>query len=415
VPTALFDATVEVSLAIARHNTMSSALLSTTAGALANGVIQTMTLSPLKIVGILAAACALAFGGFQTFGRASGGDNDKSVPSDASQTVDRPAAILQAVDKIQKDLNESSQKNADLQVEIKKLRDELETLRRSLRDAPASKEQVARRGVDVRTLKGETSSAPVTTKRSQNNGRAMGMGMGMGMGGVSVGGVGGMGMAGMSGGVGGMGMGGMGIGGGGGMGMGGMGPRMMGGGVPQGMFPSNTTGRLNFIANGSLIVVPSPEGEQVTAYYTETGVQKSFRLFDSKDPARNVVPLVTDGLAALRIDGPEISRVAVYTTVDGNWHPQDLRELVEAAHPIIVGQLAAYGLGRHVYAFSAEAKKWDVLTLPEDSSAAPIVQSNAVLVENDGHLYVFGSKSGKWVDIDTRTHLTADPKPDTPK
>jgi hypothetical protein len=64
--------------------------------------------------------------------------------------------------------------------------------------------------------------------------------------------------------------------------------------------------------------------------------------------------------------------------------------------------MAAYAIGRRVYAFSSEAKRWDTLELPEGAAASPNVGSDAIICEHNGHLHVFSVKTGKWEDIDTR-------------
>ena len=244
-------------------------------------------------------------------------------------------------------------------------------------------------------------------------------GMPGGMGGMGgrMGGVGGMG--GMGGGMGAMraGMGGMGgMGGGmGGMGggMGGMGGGMggMGGGVGgmggMGRGRTDAKDRLNYISTGQLIVVASPEGNTVTAYSTETGKAKSLRLTQGNDTKLKVVPILSNGLAALYLKGPKITRLAAFSLLDGTWYSQDLREPAQEAVPIVQGNLAAYSLGRRLYAFSSLANRWDLLELPEGAVATPIVGEDAITCEHEAHLYVFSRKTGRWEDIDTRAVPTA--------
>jgi hypothetical protein len=78
-------------------------------------------------------------------------------------------------------------------------------------------------------------------------------------------------------------------------------------------------------------------------------------------------------------------------------------------------ELAAYGLGRRVYAFSAGARRWDVLELPEGAEAIPVVGPLSITVENGPHLYVFSGKTGKWTDIDTRSVSEAPDNEDEPR
>ena len=76
----------------------------------------------------------------------------------------------------------------------------------------------------------------------------------------------------------------------------------------------------NYIQSGQLIVVSSPEGDTVTAYSTETGKAKSLRLAKAKDTKLEVVqPIVSEGLAALYLKGPKITRIAAFSVSDGTW------------------------------------------------------------------------------------------------
>jgi RNA polymerase sigma factor (sigma-70 family) len=160
--------------------------------------------------------------------------------------------------------------------------------------------------------------------------------------------------------------------------------------------------RPRYIRTGQLIVVSSPEGDTVTAYSTETGKAKSLRLAKASDTKLEVQPIVSQGLAALYLKGPNIARIAAFSVLDGTWYAQDLREPVDKAVPVVSQSMAAYGIGRRIYAFSSVAKRWDVLELPEGVVAEPALGNDAITCEHSGHLYVFSVKTGKWKDIDTR-------------
>ena len=133
-----------------------------------------------------------------------------------------------------------------------------------------------------------------------------------------------------------------------------------------------------YIATSQLIVVASPEGDAVTAYSTETGKAQSLRLTRADDAKLQVTPILSEGLAALRLKGPNIRRIAAFSKFAGKWHSQDLREPVEEAGPIVGPTLAAYGLGRRVYAFSAVANRWGVLELADGAVAQPILGTDAI-------------------------------------
>jgi hypothetical protein len=186
-------------------------------------------------------------------------------------------------------------------------------------------------------------------------------------------------------------------------GMGGGGMAGMGGGMGVlGRGRSNAKDRLNYIQTGQLIVVAAPDGDTVKAYSTETGKTKSLRLTEANDPKLEVTPIVSPGLAALALKGPKITRIAAFSVHDGTWYPQDLREPAQEAFPIVGPDMAAYSLGRWVYAFSPSAKRWGVLELPEGAVPNPTVGPDAIICEHDAHLYVFSRKIGRWEDIDTR-------------
>jgi hypothetical protein len=156
-----------------------------------------------------------------------------------------------------------------------------------------------------------------------------------------------------------------------------------------------------------LILVTSPEGDKATAYSMETGKAKTVRLFGPGGPKRGAIPIVSSSVAAYQLTGPNINRLAAFSVTDGSWHTQDLREPTDNATPILSPSLVAYGIGRRIYAFSAVANRWDVLESPAGVKPQPIVSGQWVTFEHDGHLYVFSGKTGKWVDIDTRSNADA--------
>jgi RNA polymerase sigma factor (sigma-70 family) len=169
-----------------------------------------------------------------------------------------------------------------------------------------------------------------------------------------------------------------------------------------GMGEATAKDRPRYIQTGQLIVVSLPESNTVTAYSIETGKAKSFRLAKAGDTKLEVQPIVSQGLAALSLIGPNITRIAAFSVLDGTWYAQDLREPADKAVPVVNQNMAAYGIGRRIYAFSPVAKRWDVLELPDGVVAEPALGNDAIICEHNGHLYVFSVKTGKWEDIDTR-------------
>jgi RNA polymerase sigma factor (sigma-70 family) len=358
VSSLLIDRTVRLSLAFSTQHATATALASATATALAKGVLHAMMISKLKILGAATLASLVTLGGIQTYALQSGGaggDQPSTASGPQAQADDRQQALFRSVAKIQGDLAESARINAELQKELNDLRAELESLRQP--GGPPAPSKVSR-----------PASSPAAT---QNTGGPPGNLAGLG--GGPFGGFGG--------------------------GMGGIGGTMMGG---MGMGGVGAKDRPRYIQTSQLIVVSSPEGDTVTAYSTETGKAKPLRLAKARDTKLVVVPIVSQGLAALYLKGPKITRIAAFSVLDGTWYPQDLREPVDQAVPIVGPSMAAYGIGRRIYAFSPVAKRWDVLELPEGAVAKPAIGNDAITCEHNGHLYVFSVKTGKWEDIDTR-------------
>ncbi|MGO9468495.1 MAG: RNA polymerase sigma factor [Isosphaeraceae bacterium] len=370
VPSALLDSTVRVSLEFTTRQATASALASATATALAKGVLHAMMISKLKIFGAAMLTCVLTLGGLQTYAlQLSSAHGDKAAAAPRPQADDREQALFRSMAKIQGDLAESARINAELHKELNDLRAELESLRRPARP-PAPTKSASR-----------PASSPAVTKNNRGPaGNLPGAGLPGGLG--AAGGIGGgMGGIGAMGGVGAMGGPATGA-----MGMGGFGAR----------------DQPRYIQTEQLIVVSSPEGDAVTAYSTETGKARSLRLARAGDAKLRVVPIVSQGLAALYLKGPKITRIAAFSVLDGTWYAQNLREPVDQAIPIVSQSMAAYGLGRRIYAFSPVAKRWGVLELPEGAVAQPVVGNDLITCRHDAHLYVFSVKTGKWEDIDTR-------------
>ena len=434
VPSVLFDTTLRMSLNFTARQAAATALASATATALSNGVLHTMMMTKLKIVGAATLAGVLALGGMQTyalqFGGRGGAGQSGAGPTQ-SQAGERGDALSRSFAKIQTDLAQSAQINAELQTELNSLRNELEAVRRTA--APPTAKQSAgtepQAGAPSGVGSGFTTTGP--PQRGGGMGRVMGAmpaggggsrgfgsamgdargglgggrsgsgggrsGMGAGLGGGIGGGAGGMGgpgggagggFGGGAGGMGGPGFGSGGLGRGSGMagpgggfggGMGGAGGGFGGGAGPMGggmnigsggqlgslvVNPATNEDEPRYAQTNQLIVVASPEGSTVTVYSTETGKSKALRLTKDNDAKLHVNPILSSGLAALYVNGPRITRIAAFNISDGNWYTQDLREPAKEADPIVNGTMAAYRIGRRVYAFSTMAKRWDVLELP---------------------------------------------------
>jgi hypothetical protein len=113
-----------------------------------------------------------------------------------------------------------------------------------------------------------------------------------------------------------------------------------------------------------------------------------------------VIFITGPGVVAVLLKGPKITRIAAADQA-GTWITQDLREPVEGqVSPIVGVNVAAYALGRYVYAFSAAASRWDVAELPEGVPTRPVVGGNEITLEGGGHIFTFSAQTGKWNDLD---------------
>lgn len=423
VPAALVNLTVRNALAFSTRPATATAVASASAAALAKGVLNAMTISKIKIVGAATLACVLAIGGAQSLALQHAGQG--AAATAASDPNDR---LTQSVTKIQSDLIDAARRNLELQKEVQELKSELETLR----TAPAGRSGGAGEsaygklsaGVAGRSSRiGSTGAAPAGVVGFPAGGAGISGMDGAPAGGFAGGFGGGAGEA--SGGFpavvgGGAGGGGPTGGFGGGEGAGGMagfaggpgafggGPRAfgsMGGGAgtqrPRGRNAGTPNG-VHYLQAGKLIVLSSPEGDKITAYSTDTGKAKSLTVAEAKDQKCEVVPIATVGLVALQITGPKVTRIAAFSSSDGTWHSQDLREPVREAIPVVGQNMVVYTLGRRLYAFSSVSGRWDVIDLPEGAKPQPSVGAYAITCQHEAHLYVFSANTGEWLDLDSR-------------
>jgi hypothetical protein len=117
---------------------------------------------------------------------------------------------------------------------------------------------------------------------------------------------------------------------------------------------------------GGYIFTASPTGSRAIAYNPVTREEKSVRLNATKEQPIQVKPLDSGEigpLVALRLQGPKITRVAVFDLRSGNWVPLDLAKPIGGvvSPSNIDNDGAAYDLGRYLYTFSAKTGKWDCL------------------------------------------------------
>ncbi len=144
-------------------------------------------------------------------------------------------------------------------------------------------------------------------------------------------------------------------------------------------------------------------GDRVTYYDLEKRQPRSIELSGTKDAPLEVTPIVGRNVVALGFKGSKITRIAALDPDTGILYSQDLKEPMKGqAMPIVGPGVAVYALGRHIYAYSALAHRWDVADLPEGLIGVPIVGPDGASIEGRGHIFTFLPKIGKWEHIDVR-------------
>jgi hypothetical protein len=157
---------------------------------------------------------------------------------------------------------------------------------------------------------------------------------------------------------------------------------------------------------GSLNLTPSKVKTMTFSAPNGGNEARSDRRPGPSASALKITTIEGPNVVALMVSGPRITRLAASREITGDWIPVDLREPVEGrANPIVGQGIAVYGLGRHVYAYSSETNRWDVLDLPAGTQANPIVGPGSARVENDGQVHEFNASTGRWKHIDTRAIL----------
>ena len=169
-----------------------------------------------------------------------------------------------------------------------------------------------------------------------------------------------------------------------------------------------------------LVVIPKEESRAVLLD-TRTNATKAVRLAPANDGSVKVSPIFGPGVLALGARGPKISRVAVAAVSrdggEAEWSVQELREPVDGvAIPFTGNGVAAYALGRYVYAYGWPARRWGTLELPEGAKAAPVVRDVVVKLEWGGHVCTFDGRTGRWTDLDLNAILktAAETEPNDP-
>ena len=171
-------------------------------------------------------------------------------------------------------------------------------------------------------------------------------------------------------------------------------------------------GRVPTVISKELIASPPglASGGTIWAFGASTG---EWRRFELPQGIRAETVLSQD-LLALKLtsvpvgDDPDldpagvsVGAIAVFDPGCGEWQVQELVEPTDQAVPMVGAGLVTYKVGRRVYAYAAEARRWDVLDLgPEPGPSVPNFYSNWATIESRGKLHTFSTRTGHWSTLD---------------
>ncbi len=360
VPASLLVATVQSSLMFAGRRTAVASLASSASVVLARGVLSTMTISKIKVLGAVTLAGVLALvGGVQTFGQFGGTGSGEEPAAEASRGSDPRTALKRAVADLQAALDEANRRNGELQKQLLDIRAKLEVL-----SAEAKPDMTPKPEIEERGGKAGPSEVPKAEAEGINKFTTA--------------------------------------------------PQTSEMPVPESEVQPKED--LRYFRNGQFIVSIPPGGAKITTYDMETSKAKSFRLIEPKAPGLEVVPIIGPGSVALMLKGKKITRIAATPSLGQAWYPLDLREPVSGqAVPIVGPQAVVYSLDHFVYAFSPQVCQWDVLRVPDGITASPVVDQDAVTLEGKGHIFTFSCRTGKWKDLDLNAILKDAPEDEAEK
>ncbi|HEV3121830.1 MAG TPA: RNA polymerase sigma factor, partial [Isosphaeraceae bacterium] len=129
LPPALLAETVRASLQFAGRRATEAAMASATATTLARGVLYTMMISKLKMVGAATLACVLALGGMRTLAFQLGGGNEPAEQAKSKAgAADPRAALARLAEKLEAELDASAKRSQELRKELQALKAELKAL-----------------------------------------------------------------------------------------------------------------------------------------------------------------------------------------------------------------------------------------------------------------------------------------------
>jgi len=142
----------------------------------------------------------------------------------------------------------------------------------------------------------------------------------------------------------------------------------------------------------------APQGTKINPIATGTGGITSSGVFGGAGAPGDRIDLM-----ALDVTGERIGQVAAIGSKSKTWRTQDLVEpATTRIWPVVSGTIAVYSVGRHVYAYSSVADRWDVLALKAapEKTAQPTITLRSALVEEGDSIHIFNAGTGKWESAD---------------
>ncbi len=142
----------------------------------------------------------------------------------------------------------------------------------------------------------------------------------------------------------------------------------------------------------------APQGTKINPIATGTGgITSSGGFGGAGAPGERI------DLMALDVTGDRIGQVAAIGSRSKTWRTQDLVEpATTRIWPLVSGTIAVYSVGRHVYAYSSVADRWDVLALKAapEKTAQPTITLRSAIVEEGDSIHIFNAGTGKWESAD---------------
>jgi RNA polymerase sigma factor (sigma-70 family) len=149
------------------------------------------------------------------------------------------------------------------------------------------------------------------------------------------------------------------------------------------------------IRTQSMVLVQSPDRTAWEGMSLELDHPRWNRIRLS--PETTAEPIWLSDIAALRVKGKQIDRVAAFSPYTGDWVGQNLLKPVsDEITPLVGLGWALYQAGNDFYAFSSRRGSWAVLDLKGDEPASVAFSEGDIEIMQGNRLYVFALKQGEW-------------------